>query len=330
MSNNNYNNEEFDESKFKEFVEQQENTKDVNVSKIPVNFTTDNTTSKPIENFSGPKRNNKAEQYSFGNQLGWQRIPTEDLPTKGMFYPANTVISIRAANAAEVRHWSTINETDPAQLDDMINYIIERCVTIRFPEGYSTWKDLKEIDRFYLLLAISEFTFVEGENKLQIKVSEGKLVEVKKDMIDYIEFDERLMKYYDSQKRCFILRLKDGSTIPITIPSLGVTSWLKSYVQAKQQNQLSFDHDFLNYAPFIILDWRGLNDKTYEAKVVESYKWSNIMTSILSKTKDLFLDSINPRIKYLDEAGMEVSAPINFHGGIKSIFIISDPFDELA
>lgn len=326
-----YNDNNIDENQLKAFVEQEENNaQSLQTTKLPITVTPDtNSINKQMESFT-PQRTNKAEQYSFGNQLGWQRIPIEDLPTKGMFYPVDTVISIRAATSAEIRHWSTIDETNPATLDDMINYIIERCVTIKFPNGFSTWKDLKEIDRFYLLLAVSEYTFVEGENKLQIKVAEGKLVEVHKDMIDFIEFDDKLMKYYDEQKRCFVLRLKDGSSIPISIPCLGVTSWLKNYVQTKQQNQQPFDISFLSYAPFLILDWRGLNDKTYEGHVVSSYKWSNVMTSILSKTKDLFLDSINPRIKYTDEAGMEVSAPINFHGGIKSIFIISDPFDELA
>src|ERR1035437_653459 len=88
------------------------------------------------------------------NQIGWIPIPVVDLPTKGLFYPKETGVAIRSANGGEIRHWSTLQEDDLSLLDDMLNYIIERCVTIKSTVesvGYLSWKDLKEVDRFYLL-----------------------------------------------------------------------------------------------------------------------------------------------------------------------------------
>jgi len=271
------------------------------------------------------------DQISQANQVGWQKIPIKDLPTMGFFYPEGTEVVIRAATANEVRHWSTLQDNDISSIDDMMNYVLERCVGIKYPNNQmSSWKDIKEIDRFYILLAIREYTFVKGENNLQIKVSENEKVNVSKEMIDYITFDDKIMKYYDDVKRYFVLKFKTGKEIEVTIPSTGVTAFLKSYIKRKQESQERFDQDFVSYAPFVIKDWRGLNDNTYEQMVLNSTRWSIDEISVLTHIKDLFVDAINPVIKYTDEGGAEQTAPLNFLGGIKSIFLISDPFGQLV
>lgn len=272
----------------------------------------------------------REEQISANNQIGWQSLPIQDLPTKGMFYPSDATVSIRSATAQEIRHWSTINEEDLSTLDDMLNYVLERCVAYKQDGSPASWKYIKEIDRFYILLAVREYTFVKGENHLQVKTSETSTINVRKEMIDFIQFDEKLIKYYDSEKRCFKLNFKTGESVEATIPSVGVTNFLKHYINRKQQEGLSFDMDFISYAPFVIKDWKGLNDHTYEQLVLESNNWSISQISVLTKLKDLFIDTVNPIVKYIDEGGAERHAPLNFLGGIKSIFLISDPFGELV
>lgn len=286
-----------------------------------------------IEGTEGvPKPWNKSEdQISLGNRIGWSKISVEDLPTLGLFYPKGSEIGIRSASAGEIRHWSTINEEDLSQLDDMLNYVLERCAYIKFPNSpSSSWKDLKEVDRFYILLAIREKTFVSGENQLQVKISETQKTSVTKEMIQYISFDERIMKYYNDEKRCISLKFKNGNSIDIHLPSVGLTGWLKSYITRKNKMQEAFDQDFLNFAPFIIPDWRGLNDFTYEKYIYDSQKWASAEISMLAEVKKIFADAINPVIKYEDEQGGERVIPLNFHGGIRSLFLISNPFSQLA
>jgi hypothetical protein len=270
------------------------------------------------------------DQISLGNQIGWIRLPIKDLPSMGLFYPEGTEIAIRAASAGEIRHWSTIEESDLNALDDILNYVLERCVSFKVPNAHSSWKDIKEVDRFYILLAIREFTFIKGENQLQVKISETKKMSVTKDMIDYMNFDEKIMRYYDAEKRCFALKFKSGKTIDVSIPSIGVTGFLKNYVRRKQQQQESVDMDFVPLSPFVIKEWRGLNDSTYEKFVIDSNSWSIEEISVLVHLKDLFVNTFNPVIKYVDEGGAERTAPLNFLGGIKSIFLISDPFGQLV
>jgi hypothetical protein len=315
-----------EEDKIKKFVENQEGSAESNKpaeTQLGAPLTPADKTHLPWQK--------KEDQVALGNQIGWDKLNVKELPTQGLFYPEGTEIAIRSATTGEIRHWSTLNEDDLSALDDMLNYIVERCCTIKFPgNGLSSWKDIKEVDRFYILLAIRERTFVKGENVLQVKISETKKVDVSKEMVDYITFDDRLMGYYDTEKRCISLKFKTGKTLNVHLPSVGITNWLKNYINRKQRQQESFDQDFLNFAPFVIPDWRGLNDTSYERFVYESQNWSNAEISMLTEIRKIFADTINPVIKYRDEQGGERTIPLNFQGGIKSILLISDPFSELA
>lgn len=308
---------------------------------------------KPTENTSnqvGPKITEipdvqlpwqREKNMPLGNQIGWIPLPLESLPTRGLFYPVETAIAIRSATGAEIRHWSTLQddpESNPnylSDLDDMLNYILERCVTIKATSTetnqgkYLSWKDIKEIDRFYILLAVHELTFPNGENKLQVKVSDDKKIDVKKDMVSYIKLDPKLMQYYDEVDRCFVFTLKNKRILKVDIPSVGIVQWLKHYVIRKQQAQEVIEEDYINYAPFIVRDWKGLTDSIYEKFVEDSQKWDVTIISLLVEIKKRFRDTINPVIRYVDEGGAERSAPLSFQGGIKSLFLISDPFGQL-
>lgn len=270
------------------------------------------------------------DNYSVANQIGWIPLPIKDLPTKGLFYPKDTVVAIRSATGAEIRHWSTLQENDLSALDDMLNYVIERCVTIKNAEDKAirmSWKDIKEIDRFYIILAIQELTFVNGENKLQVNVSEAKKVDVKKEMIDYVTLDPKLMRFYDEEQRCFVLKIKGGQSIKLDLASIGVTQWLKNYINRKRDRQEPIDEDYLAFAPFIIRDWRGLTDDVYNKFAEDSYRWDIKTLSLLVQVRQLFADTINPVIRYIDEGGVEQVAPLNFQ--VKNIFIIPDIFSQL-
>lgn len=287
----------------------------------------------PITQTPGAKMPWQKEMPAVGNQLGWIPLKLEDFPTRGLFYPKDTVVAIRSATGGEIRHWSTLQEDDLAALDDMLNYIIERCLTIKSGDpnaGHLSWKDIKEVDRFYILLAIHELTFPNGENKLQVKVSDTKKIDVKKDMVNYISLDPKLMKYYDEDERCFVLRLKSGKIIKLDLPTVGVTQWLKNFIIRKQRAQEFIDEDYLTFAPFLVRNWRGLTEELYLKFVEDSHTWDVVTISLLTHVKKLFSDTIDPVIRYTDEGGVEQIAPLNFQGGIKSIFLISDPFGQLG
>lgn len=268
----------------------------------------------------------------YKDNLGYQKIPINSLPTQGLFYPENTEIIIRAARGEEIKHWSTMNDQDLSQIsavDDIISYIIEKCVSIKIPGVIATWKDLKDIDRFYLLLAVREYTFLKGDNELMVPISEGKEIPVVKEMIDFINIPEKLMKYYSSEKRCFSFEL-ENKTINMYIPSLGVSQWVKNYAQAKAAAREGFDKDFILFAPMLINDFRKLSQRAYEEMVESSSTWTIKEWSLISFVRDTIAAEAEPKFKYNDENGVEVSTPLTFRGGIKAIFTIQDPLSILS
>ena len=124
-------------------------------------------------------------------EIGWKNIPSENLPSQGLFYEAGTQIAIRAAAVAEIRHWSTIDDNDLLSIDEMLNFIIEKCCRIKVPGKPGTYKDLKEIDRFYLIFAIRDYTFKNGENKIFVNASDEEGVEEKSAQLQDIPGERR-------------------------------------------------------------------------------------------------------------------------------------------
>jgi hypothetical protein len=276
----------------------------------------------------------EADSELLAGDIGWKNVPLESLPSLGMFYPEGAQIAIRAASVAEIRHWSTIDEDDLLGIDDMLNFIIEKCCRFKVPGRPVTYKDLKEIDRFYLIFAVRDFTFKNGENKLNVTVTNNdgvsEKIEVTKDVIDYFNADERLLNYYSEEKKCFILRLKSGEEFDLHLPSLGVMMFIKSYVNGKRQSRQNIDKAFMKYAPFLFPEWRTLTTASYEKALQDSIDWSLQKISVLDKIVEILSSSVDPKIKYINSSGEEATAELKFPGGFKSIFLISDIFGELV
>jgi hypothetical protein len=196
---------------------------------------------------------------------------------------------------------------------------------ISFPNGQANWKDLKEIDRFYIILAIRDFTFTAGNNELRIKTSENTEVVVHKDDVSFIDLGDKIQKYYNDEKRCFTFPVKNPAIghINIYMPSVGVTQWLKSYIRKKSQRQEQYDQDFITIAPMLISDFRKLNDNTYADLIRQTMNWGPYEWSLVSKVKGIIQNAITPKLKYIDESGAEQETPLNFQGGIKAIFNVN-------
>ena len=186
------------------------------------------------------------------NGMGYLPINLEDLPTRGKFYPNGMKLFIRAATGGEIRHWSQSNEEELLDIDDSLNYILERCLSVKVEGRIADYKDLCEIDRFYLILAIRDFTFIDGNNELMIKITENEELPLHKDNVEFVKFEDNIMRFYNPEKKCFTIQnfsTKKGQKInlqkPLNIylPKVGITRWLKDYVRRKKAAQEMFDQD---------------------------------------------------------------------------------------
>ena len=129
------------------------------------------------------------------NGMGYLPISLEDLPTRGKFYPNGMKLFIRAATGGEIRHWSQSNEEELLDIDDSLNYILERCLSVKVEGRVADYKDLCEIDRFYIILAIRDFTFIDGNNEKKNKITENEELPLHKDNVEFVKFDDNIMRF---------------------------------------------------------------------------------------------------------------------------------------
>lgn len=263
---------------------------------------------------------------------GYIPITMSDLPSQGIFYPINTRILIKAASSEEILHWSLLDESSPVVLDENLNWMLEKLTQVQMPGKRATYKDLLDLDRLYIIFAISEYTFKNGENKImaQVKHDNGDVekVQITKDSIKLFEIPEKLQRFYSYDKRCFTFDI-EGETIDLSMPCIGLSKFLYDLRQSAEREGKSIDMDALRYALFIFKDWRGMTEARFKELSIDRRGWSVKKISLLSKFVDLMAGAINPQMTVMTSAG-EVTQQLNFQGGFKSLFTIPDILDELA
>ena len=281
-------------------------------------------------------------QFNQGMEMGWKNLPMSVLPSKGLFYPEGTKIAIRPAETKEIRHYSSIDEDDFLDLNERLNFIISKCSVINFPDfGVGSFKDLKHEDRFFILMAIRDLTFLQGENRIiltpetacenkkQCPINSG--IELRTGVLSSYEIEPRVMKYYSPTSRSFIFPVhKIGKEIIMTVPSIGVMETVTNFVNQSMARGIEVDDSFVKIAPFIFPEWRGLNENAIMTKMKESDSWTKEEFSLYFELSELIKIGTELDVNLsCPTCGAEVTAPITFPGGFKSLFVISNIFGEL-
>ena len=281
-------------------------------------------------------------EFSPGLDFGWKNLPLSILPSRGFFYPEGTKIAIRSAEVREIRHFSTIDEDDLIDLDEKLNFILSKCSTMHFPnEGVVSYKDLKQEDRFFLVMAIRDLTFVQGENRIII-TPESKCkdknvcainggIELRTGVLSSYDIDPRVMKYYSPSARNFVFPVrKIGKEIAMSVPSIGVINAISEFVLTCDRMKIDVEESFLKIAPFLFDEWRNLGFDEIMKKMRESDDWSKEEFSLYYEICETIKIGTELDINLeCPTCGAEVTAPITFPRGFKSLFVISDIFGEL-
>jgi len=281
-------------------------------------------------------------EFSPGLEFGWKNLPLSVLSSKGLFYPEGTKIAIRSAEVREIRHFSTIDEDDLIDLDEKLNFILSKCSTMHFPnEGVVSYKDLKQEDRFFLVMAIRDLTFVQGENRIII-TPESKCkdknacainggIELRTGVLSSYDIDPRVMKYYSPSTRNFVFPVrKIGKEIAMSVPSIGVINAISEFVLTCDRMKINVEESFLKIAPFLFDEWRNLGFDEIMKKMRESDDWSKEEFSLYYELCETIKIGTELDINLeCPTCGAEVTAPITFPRGFKSLFVISDIFGEL-
>lgn len=276
------------------------------------------------------------------NVIGFLNVPLEDLPSGGRYYPEDIRISIRAARVGEIREFSTIDEHDPKDVADKMTYIVSQCCKVYYGNVPGHYKDLTVADRIVLVIKIRELTFVDGQKSIKIPVPAGACKTVGCKPQDFINFDstmfsflkpsDELEKYYDAINRCYNIHTKSFGTITLYIPTIGVWTAVSDYVKGELEKNKKIDQTLAEMIPFLVREWRGLDEKRIFNKITEITGWDTKKFNLVYR----LIEKINVGIEFevtsiCENCGGEIKVPISFPEGYKSIFVqtISDFGDEL-
>lgn len=265
--------------------------------------------------------------------LGWHVLDLEDLPSKGKFYPADTIIKIRSAKAAEIRHFSTMDENNYIDMEEKLNSIVESCAQFNAGDKRMSYKDILEEDRIILLLSIRDLTFPEPENKLMLK---GKTEKTKKtvdielavkNLVPSV-IDDEIEKYYSSKERTYVIKTRSAGTIRMKPPTIGVMQEITQYLKDRQEKDQDFDKAFIQVLPYMQSDWRTLNLNKIFQMEVEYKGWDEKKFMVVYRLAERMKIGVQTELETTFD-GETAKAPLDFPGGIKSLFIISDLAGEL-
>jgi hypothetical protein len=269
--------------------------------------------------------------------LGWHPIYIDAFPSEGRFYPDGIKVQIRAARAAEIRHWSTLNERDLYDVDDKLNHIMQNCTRITSEKRMLSWKDILEEDRIFLILAIRDLTFKEGENKISVgrqcpHCGTQNTIDVNNNTLQRVEPTSEIEKYYDPVEKLYNIQTKSYGVIKMKPPTIGVMQVVTKYIKTKQEEGGYFDQSYIQLFPYLYHDWRGLKEKSIFDGEVSFQGWDEKKYMLIYRIAEKMKVGVQPEIKQAcTGCGEEVAAKIDFRNGIKAIFIptISDITEEL-
>lgn len=284
--------------------------------------------------------NDRAPNSIQSMESPWKKLPLANLPSESFGYPPGTEISIRSAEVGEIRHFSTIDENDPIDIDDKINHIVSKCCNVKWRDGVLNYMDIYQEDRFYIFMAIRDLTFVKGENRIFIPVKKEcknddcpipNEIELTSHILSNFKLDPSIKKYYDNENGCFQLTPKNGDpSIQLFIPTIGVSTKIRKILREKSEAGKKYDQVFASVSPYIIPNWRDLNEKSYDDYESASKNWTYTQFVLAdSIAKQITFATKNNLLVKCSKCSAEVTAPIRFRGGIRSLYIISDIFGQL-
>jgi hypothetical protein len=270
----------------------------------------------------------------------WKIQRLETIPSGGLFYPENAELLLKSAAVKEIRHWSTLDENDPIDIREQIDFILNACTrfSIKGSNVPLSYKDFLEIDRYHILFRIYELTFPNQENKLMANIkcdsrcNNINKVQVTSQNLRGFKYPADVMKYYSPSNRCFVINSsKLGETINLYMPTIGTLSLLRQKRTTEEKNNIKIDEPFYTYGKYLFDDWKKSSSSVDMIKA-ESLNWNDSKFTVIYKFTDLLEKSKINKVSCVCEKCKKETESHIFLGGsftIKDIFIISTRLDEL-
>ena len=265
---------------------------------------------------------------------GWIPIDRTEMGQRSDFYPETWEFFIRPATVQAIKNWTAIDEERPDVLNNVFNEIIKTCVKINPHDGTTaSWTQINSWDRFWFILKVREYTYVQGQSKVEFQDECSECSEE----IDYnltasglfYEFpDQELIDTYWTGKSWVIdPREYDVDEAPITLytPTLGRDIAIIDWATAKyRQDNKKPDEMFINFLMWLLpkpsKDMQMLDRQI--SQIYKNYKkWSIDMFTFMSDViRNITINQSEKLRVKCPYCGQEATSNVQFPNGIKVLF----------
>ena len=271
------------------------------------------------------------DMQKLNSTMGYNTIELNSLPSKGRYYSDNFQIKIRAARVTEIREFSAVDENNPIDVNEKLNYILYNCAIVYYGSTIGSPKDICNMDKLHIILLIRELTFshanlelplpqdicstygCEQEESISFRLNAAKFE---------TKYSEILEKVYSPEDKFFKFVTKGGDVIIMRPPTVGVHAALFNYRANLERNGKKYDKALISLVNYFAEDWRGLDDKkifematTFDGWGAEKY------AAIFNWAMEIDKCSIPELITTCKKCGGEIRVPLNFQFGTREIFV---------
>lgn len=266
---------------------------------------------------------------------GWIPVDRGIMGLRSYFYPEDWQFRIRPANVEAIRNWSNVDENNPLALDDVLNEVLKSCLSIVTSQGQIPWGNINSWDRFYFLLLIREYTFVNGESKLSYEedcpeCDNPVQFELTSSSIMYEFPDEDIIQYYNVNKRCWEIDPKEydveANPIRLFVPTVSNDANIKAWYIDRLQNNPNkkTDQTFLRFLPWLspkISKDIDIAKKQIKSLENEYKSWDIEMFTFMDEVlKNIQVVPKDKLITKCPICGEEVTAQIRFPNSVRDLF----------
>jgi hypothetical protein len=214
---------------------------------------------------------------------------------------------------------------------------MKACLSIVTPIGPKPWDNIRSWDRFFFLLLIREYTFVQGEHAIQydedcLNCDNPVTFKLTSTALEYDLPDPEVMKYFDEDKQVWSIDPLeydvDGDPITLYLPTLAKDAAIKSWVIQRVQEKKKVDSVFIKFlywmAPSINKDDKLATRQIREYEL-KFKSWDTDMFSLMDEIiRNIAVTPSQRLVQTCPVCGEEVASEIRFPDGIRSLFSISN------
>lgn len=267
---------------------------------------------------------------------GWIQIDRQLLGERSKYYPEDWQFLVRPATVEVVRNWSMLDETNGNSIDDVFNEILKYCLSIKSATGVKPWQSINNWDRFFFVLLIREYTFVQGESKVEFtedcySCESPVQFTLNSQALMYEVPDDEVLRYYDSENRVWIIDPVDFEipaerAIYLYNPTVEKDANIKAWLIAEHQEneKRKFDPVFIKFLPWLCervsKDLGSARMQIRKAELAfkswdsEMFSFMNDVLKNISVTPSTNISAICPA------CGEEVVTKLRFPDGVGALF----------